>query len=539
MTGKISKFSKRPEAIQPGPIKPERRFMCLYPPFWRTERLRRRAPEVCAQAPEAPLVLFEKQKSALRLVALDEKAAGLGLYAGQPLAEARAIEPTLLAAPADEKGEARDFRALAQWLTRFSPHVGIEREAFILDASGLAHLFGGEEKLLDQAIAALETFGVHARGAIAETPGAAWAMAHFGRERIIETRAAKRVLAPLPVEALRLQPETAQTLRRFGLKTVGMLYDLPRAPLTARMGAELLARLAEATGRARTPINPVFPTPRFSAEARLIEPVVSAEAIMIALGKMARDIEFALERAGRGGRRFALYLYRVDGCVTRVAVGTARAERKPAVILRLFKDRLADIHDEREAGFGFELLRLCVESDAPFTPAPAATLENGAAVDAAAEAAALADRLKNRMGARVFRLRLENRHLPERSAALVSLDAPSGDRGGDSGTPDAAARPLKLLPRPETIEAIAEIPDAPPSRFFWRKAPYAVARAAGPERILPDWRQGWGEERRERAARARDYYEVEDETGRRFWIFREGLYGAGKPPQWFLHGFFG
>lgn len=501
--------------------------MCLYPPFWRTERFRRRNPDFCAGAPEAPLVLFEKARSALRLAALDDKAERLGLYAGQPLAEARAIEPELLAAPADEAGEARDFLALAEWLTRFSPHVGIEDGAFILDAGGLAHLFGGEAELLGQAQGALARLGFKTQGAVAESAGAAFAFARFGRERIIETGRAKEALAGLPVEALRISPEAAATLRRFGLKTIGALDGLPKAPVTARMGTQVLARLAEAQGRAHAPINPVFPSPRFSAEALLVEPIVSAAAIMTALERMTRGIETALERAGRGGRRFALYLYRVDGAVRRLAVGTARAERRPAVVLRLFKDRLADLHDPREAGFGFDLLRLVVESDAPFAPAPAASFDAGAAVDAAAEADALADRLGNRMGAGVVRLRPENRHLPERSAAFVPVSAAANEEGD----PDAAARPVRLLARPEAIEAIAQIPDAPPSRFFWRRVPYRVARAAGPERILHDWREG--------PRPPRDYYEVEDDEGRRFWVFREGLYGADKAPKWFLHGFFG
>lgn len=521
MTGRISR-----------PSRPARRFLCLYPPHWRTERFLKRHPEVCAGGLEAPLVLFEKKKSALRLAALDERAERLGLYPGQPLAEARAIAPMLRAAPADVDGEVKDFRALAEWLTRFSPHVGIASGAFLLDATGLAHLFGGEAGLLDAAEGALARLGFAARGAIAESAGAAFAFARFGRERIVETGRAAAALGALPVEALRIPPETAATLRRFGLKTVGALHGLPRAPLTARLGAEILARLAEARGEVHAPISPVFPSPRFSAEARLAEPVVSADAIMTCLETMTREIETALERAGRGGRRFALYLYRVDGAVRRLAVGTARAERKPAVILRLFKDRLADIHDERDAGFGFDLLRLSVESDAPFLAAPAAAFGEGAAVLAAAEADALADRLANRMGARVVRLGLENRHLPERSAAFAPLSAAPGE--GDrmkADAADAAARPVKLLARPEAIAAVAAVPDAPPARFVWRRVPYRVARACGPERILADWREG--------AAPARDYYEVEDEDGRRFWIYRQGLYGREARPQWFLHGFFG
>jgi protein ImuB len=97
--------------------------------------------------------------------------------------------------------------------------------------------------------------------------------------------------------------------------------------------------------------------------------------------------------------------------------------------------------------------------------------------------------------------------------------------------PPKSARPLTLLPIPEPIEAIAPVPDDPPLSFLWRRIRRRVAFADGPERIGPEWwlpAQG----------RARDYYRVEDAQGRRYWLYREGLYGATEPPRWFLHGFF-
>ncbi|NWG45440.1 MAG: DNA polymerase Y family protein, partial [Alphaproteobacteria bacterium] len=96
----------------------------------------------------------------------------------------------------------------------------------------------------------------------------------------------------------------------------------------------------------------------------------------------------------------------------------------------------------------------------------------------------------------------------------------------------APARPPLILPRPEPIEVVAEVPDGPPRIFRWRKVSRRVARAEGPERIAPEW---WRQER----GLTRDYYALEDETGNRFWVYRAGLYEReSAEPRWFLHGLF-
>lgn len=520
--------------------KPPRRFMRLFLPHWPTDRLKRR--NAALRAGMGPLVLYEKAASALRIHALDEAGAGLGLYEGQPLAEARAIEPSLIAAPADADGDARDFCALAEGLTRYAPFVGIGAVGdAVLDISGCAHLFGGEEALIGDALARLSRAGFSARAAIADSPGAAYAAAHYGGMRIIPPGGAGPALAELPVAALRISPDIAATLSRLGLKRIGQLYAMPRAPLTARMGAEVLKRLAEALGTEDEPINPLFPAPEYEASAPLLEPIVSAEAILVCLEKMARELEALLARDGKGGRRFDLIFYRVDNRLTKVAVGASRPTRKPAVLLRLFKDRLADCHDPRDAGFGYDLLKLKAFDCAPYEAGAPARFD---APESEGDIAALADRLANRMGgARVCLIRLLNAHMPERSAEFAPfagagrLLASKGSfflppLGEGEKKEEEPARPLTLLARPEAIAAIAGVPDGPPMRFIWRRVSYPVRRASGPERLAGDWR-------REEEERARDYYRVEDASGRRFWIYREGLFGECAAPKWFLHGFFG
>jgi len=512
-------------------LRKPRRFLCLAFPWWATDRLRRKTPSLAANG--APLILFEKAASALRVYALDARAGALGLTKGQPLAEARAIEPSLIAAPADPQGEAQDFRKLCAALTRYAPFVGKFGAAnAFLDVTGGAHLFGGEAALLDDARARLARLGFDVRTGLADSPGGAYAVAHFGRTSIVPAGGARAALKDLPVAALRLDEKTAETLRRLGLKRIGQLYDMPRAPLTARFGSLLLNRLAQALAEEDEPIDPLFPPPEYESAAPLIEPVSSAAAILLCLDRLAADLETALERDGKGGRRFELALYRVDNHVRRIAVGTARAERKPATLLRLFKDRLADIHDEREAGFGYDLLKLKAFDCAAFETAAPASFDAPAPKG---DLPALAARLANRLGPRrVCALRLENAHMPERSARFV----PFGERSSSpalSSPPFGAAeglrRPALLLPSPEAIRAVASVPDGPPMRFVWRRVSYEVKKASGPERIAGDWRLRHEE-------KTRDYYRVEDATGRRFWICREGFFGEGESPKWFVHGLF-
>jgi protein ImuB len=149
--------------------------------------------------------------------------------------------------------------------------------------------------------------------------------------------------------------------------------------------------------------------------------------------------------------------------------------------------------------------------------------------------AALVDRLVTRFGRdRVLRFMAQDTHHPVRAAKAVSAAAPAPAiawPAPEAGEPPA--RPLQLFEPPQPIETLAEVPDGPPMRFRWRRVLHEIARAEGPERIAPEWwRDGPAEP-------MRDYYRVEDAQGRRFWLFRAGLYERGsEPPRWFLHGLF-
>jgi protein ImuB len=288
-------------------------------------------------------------------------------------------------------------------------------------------------------------------------------------------------------------------------------------------------------GNEREPLNPRLPVPAYFAEQPFAEPIAREEDVLAAALRLARRLHAMLERRGEGARRLELSLFRTDGAVRRVAAGTSRPIRDPHDIRALFVERLAALADEFDPGFGFDLARLSVLSIEPLEAAQVGlgNHENPAELDR------LVDRLAARFGAqRVSRLIAQDSHIPELAAVAVPAQSTlARDDPGWTAFPryravaDLAARPLRLLAEPEPIEAVAMVPDGPPLRFRWRRALHEVARADGPERIEGTW---WSEQ----GGPARDYFRVEDLAGRRFWLFRAGLYRDIAQPRWFLHGMF-
>jgi protein ImuB len=502
--------------------------MAVLFPKWPTDRLKKSQPSLDQGG--LPLVLYEKAQSALRLHALDAAAEAGGLFPGQALADARAICPHLVAVEARPLEDAAAFQKLCERFMRYSPAVSLQRtgEAFV-DVTGCERLFGGEAAILADLARRLEAAGFSAKIAVAQTPGAAFALAAAGVGGVLAASETKAALAPLPVDVLRIDAAVAERLRRMGLKRVGQLYDMPRAPLAARFGKELLTRLDQALARETEALPLLFPAPHYYAEMRFAEPISSLDAAMERVRKLAEDLGEALLKAGKGGRRFELTFFRVDNQTARVSVRTSAATKSPAHIARLFDMRLDGLRSDIDAGFGFELLRL-----GAFETEKAPVLQHEAFDRAAADAALseLKDRLSNRLGARrVCRLELKDSHLPEEADAMVPATAPPSAASSDADP--GLRRPVKILSHPEEIEALAQIPDGPPVRFSWRRVSYRLVRASGPERIADEWR------RQDSVKPTRDYYRVEDEEGRRYWIYREGLYERETgTPRWYLHGFF-
>ena len=495
-----------------------------------------------------PLVVAAKIKSALRIVALDEEAVRLGLEPGQPLADARAMIPSLDAVDEDVAADAALLAAIADWAERYTPLVALDDDGLMLDVTGCAHLFGGEEAMVADLLARLADQGFAALAAIAGAPGAASAAARFSSHAVVSPEGTSAMLAPLPLAALRLDAETVSALDRVGLKRIGQVMEAPRGPLSARFGKTLLRRLDQALGREEEAIGPRRPVAALIAERRFAEPIALEEDIAQTIASLAAALAESLAGRDEGARAYELSLFRVDGAVRRIAVGASRPVRAPKLVLDLFREKFAGLAEEIDAGFGFDMVRLSVPVSAPAEPAQV-DLAGDATGDA--DLGQLIDRIGARLGPeRVSRIAHGDSHIPERAEITEEVSEPMGAGANHpSGAarpartslaapspPDSGAlidRPLRLFARPEPVEATAAVPDGPPLHFRWRRALYRVARAEGPERIAPEW---W----RDADALTRDYFRVEDASGHRFWLFREGLYGRETiAPRWYLHGVFG
>jgi len=515
-------------------VSSSQRILSLWLERLSTDRIARQWREA-----SSPLVVFGKRGNLDLLLAVDAAAGRLGLTVGLALAQARAMHPTLTTVPEDFSADARLLDALAEACQRYTPLVALDPpDGILLDITGCAHLFGGEATLCDDLLARTTCWGFSARIAIAGTIGAASALARFGAASITDaSRDARDDLAPLPLAALRLPEETVAALARVGLKRIADILDLPRAPLAARLGADLLRQLDRALGREDEPLTPRLPVAPYVAEKSFAEPIAREEDVLASVERLAARLETALTARGEGARRLELALFRTDGAVKRIAAGTSRPVRDPQAIRALFLERLAALGDEIDPGFGFDLARLSVLNA---ESCPDEQIGLGARQDQV-ELDRLVDRLSARLGRRrVARLLARDSHIPELAAAFVPAQTTTrADLGWDvfrrfRAAAGLSARPLRLLVKPEPIADIfALVPDGPPARFRWRRALHEVVRAEGPERIEGAW---WSEE----GGPARDYFQVEDKAGLRFWIFRAGLYRdmARFPPRWFLHGIY-
>lgn len=467
--------------------------------------------------------------NARRLKAVDEEAQAEGLWPGKALADSRAMVPHLRVADHDPAADERALLALCDWCVRFSPAVAPDPpDGLFLDVTGAAPLWGGEGALLDDLLARLARAGVPACAAIADTAGAAWALARSGEDRcILPSGAEFEGLRGFTVAALRLEPEVAESLQRLGLKTIHTVLEVPRDQLARRFGAGLLLRLDQAFGHADEALR--FrrpPTPWFERRA-FFEPISAPEDLERAAGDLLAALCKRLAAEGQGARRFQTVFHRADGESFPVQVGTGRPARDPERLRKLFAPKLEAV----DPGFGIDAVTLAADRVEPLAERQVRLCDREA--EAADALAALVDQLGARLGRdRVWRAAPFESHAPERAVARrPAWDAPPA--GWDPERP----RPLRLLRPPEPIEAMAPVPDDPPVVFTWRGRRRRVRRAEGPERLAEEW---WRDPMMEPDhRRVRDYYAVEDADGGRFWLFRAGLYGGADAPRWFLHGLFG
>lgn len=548
-----------------------RRILSLWFPRLQAERVFRADRGVS----EAPLAVVANQGNAQVLVSLSVSAGEAGLLPGQPLRDAQAMCPELITRLQNPVAEAAFLKSLRRWAGKFSPWVAEDPpEGLMVDVTGCAHLFGGETGLVAEVEGDCAGLGLTVRAGIADTPGAAWALAryagraHSGRgrsgddidqeARATRSRAARRrhwekggpapqtvpmtasaariapiggtrtTIGALPVAALRLDDETVSDLVRLGLRRIDDLAGQPRAALARRFGAMLVRRLDQAMGVEPEPITPSKPPDHFAVRLTLPEPIGLEDDMLAALDRLLPRLTQTLENKGQGAREVRLEAQRVDEGTAVIEVGLARPSANPDRIRPLLAMKIGDI----DAGFGIDRVRLVATRTEPIH-----AQQHRGHLDAAHDGAekviggAPLDDLIGKLGARlglesIIRLHPADSHIPEKTALVL----------GAAWSDPAGAWPASPGPRPVILwdPEIVTAPDVPdlPREFRWRRRDLSVVAAVGPERIAPEW---WLDEPNWRTG-LRDYWRVTTDAGEVLWLYF--AHGATMSAGWFCQGKF-
>jgi protein ImuB len=483
---------------------------------------------------EAPLVLIGREGRRRVVLAADAAAQRASLRVGMPATKAQAVVPGLIVKDAEPAADARALDRLALWaLRRYAPIVAADApDGLVIDATGAAHLHGGEDAMLQGMVERLAASGIATRAALADSWGAAHAFARYGARPaiVIPAEESEKAILDLPIAALRLPKNMVEDLSVLGFERIGELAAKPRAPLALRFGPELGRRLDQAMGRLSEPIDPVRPPDLIEAQCVFAEPISAPETIARTTGKLVTQLCEMLETKGLGARRLDLLFHRVDNRIEAICIGTALPVRDAKRLTWLLCDKFEAI----DPGFGIEIMRLAATLAEPL--AQKQTISS-LIEEPEAGVSGLIDTLANRVGEQhLYRFAPVASDVPERSVQKIAPAAPDTGETWPDPWPDSWPRPSRLLPAPEPIETVALLPDHPPVSFTWRGIRRRVKCADGPERVFGEW---W--KRDAELSAVRDYFRIEDEAGERFWIYRagDGEDAATGSHRWFLHGIFG
>lgn len=503
------------------------RIISIYLPRLATDRYLR------LRSVEGPFVLTHFEKNAQRIYCLNERAETAGLTRDLTFADARAFFPDLTSDLAAPLSDLRFLNVLARWAERYCPIVSIDgANGLLLDITGAAHLLGGEEELVSDLLARLDRAGLSARLGMADTIGAAWAVARFacdthksyGRRQtgmIVKPEDTASALAALPVMALRIDAKTSTSLHRLGLSTIHDLQQIPRATLSRRFGCTLLTQLDLALGQAMEPVTPQRAEPRFMARITLPEPIGLADDVLGIAGKLMQQVCTKLEAAHKGARRLRLTVQRVDSGNQTAEIGLARPMRDPDRMTRLFVRSV----EKMDAGFGIERMWMDAIETEPLNPTQQSHVDKKNR-----ESEGLADlisRIGNRVGfEQVQRYLPAESHIPEKSFVIAAAvySEPVED------WPISNQRPITIF-APEPIVGRGTVP---PESFRWRNMHLTVCATEGPERIQPEW---WLDDPDWRSG-MRDYWRVQTHQGRRLWLFHTPQISASYLTTWFVQGEF-
>ena len=499
----------------------QRRFLCLFFPRLAIDRLEFEDP----RRSTVPFAVVWEERGHLYVAAANDAARDAGVLPGARLADVRAVLPTLSIALDDPAANERLKQHLVEWCDHYSPlaaHDGAD--GIVLDVTGCAHLFGGEAGLLEEIQAGLREQKFRVRGAIADTPAGAWALARFSKQVMVSKEELSAALDPLPVRALRIPAEIAIELGRIGLTTICLMRRVPRDSLAARYGPSVLLRLDQALGLAAESIVPYRAAAPYRAGRSFAEPIGTTAAVGQVVLELLTVLCTRLEKEHRAARRFDLACHRVDGSVAYLQVRTSKPGRSITHLMRLFSEKM----NAFDAGFGIEVITLSAADVEVVAPVQMVLPQCGEGVEENTSLDELLDRIGLRLGfERVCRFQIRQRLLPEVSTERVPVTmAPAQN----AAWPTHRIRPVCLIEPPVLIEIAEIIPGKCPVRIRVGRQLHRIVRAEGPERLTPEW---WCEQ--PSALTTRDYYRIEDEEGSRFWIFRE-IPRDGSAERWYLHG---
>ncbi len=497
-----------------------KRFVAIWFRHLKTDWFIRRQP----QLKNAPFVLASPDHGRMVISAANIKAETLGVYAGMVVADARAMISSLQVLDDKPALSNKLLTGIAEWCIRFTPAVAIdEPDGLILHVTGCAHLWGGEEKYLREIGNRLAAFGYDNRVAMADTIGTAWGIARFGQgPLIIEPGQQTAALLSLPAAALRIEPIIVERLEKLGLGQVNNFINIPGPSLRRRFGPQLLQRINQALGQEEEWITPVQPIECYQERLPCMEPIVTATGIEIALTRLLDTLCQRLKQEQKGLRSASFKGYRMDGKIEKIEIGTNRPSCNAIHLFKLFENKI----DSIEPALGIELFTLEALKLEDLTNVQENLWENNGGLGDAG-LSELLDRIAGKIGAASINRYIPDEHYwPERSYRIAASVNEKLQTVWRIGRP----RPLQMLSRPQPIEVTAPIPDYPPMMFRYKGKLHKIIKADGPERIEQEWWLQNGQHR--------DYYYVEDEAGKRFWLFRSGHYDAAKSYQWFIHGFF-
>ncbi|WP_417821551.1 Y-family DNA polymerase [Terasakiella sp.] len=515
------------------------RFLYLWFPQLAVGRyiLNASSPEQPADLAQSPFATTASDHRGTYLCGVNALAHKKGLRPTMRLGDARAILPelkTLPNAPEQDKAELLKLAALADqfspWIALDGPHLTTGEGGLWLDMSGAAHLFGGEEALLETVEQTYAPTVTALHLGMADTALAAWASARFhtGNPRLKEGETLQET-QDFPLAALDIPAQTVQNLNRLGLRTLSDLRELPRANLTTRFGPDLLDRLDRMVGSHAPSLSFLHTDKPYEVIRFFPDPLGSQEIVRDTVVTLLTTLCHDIKEAGFGIRMLGIRFNRVDGHVISFPLKTSAPVQDVSALMRLLDNQLPGV----DPGFGIEQIHMRA-LHSQWVEQTQVTLGNDEEQNADSGAlSGLIDHLRQRLGSQaVTYMHPQASHLPER--AFTYSSQPSKEH---QSFPTLPERPIRLLNKPEPIKIDNSHQNTVPQSFIWRKQRIEAQHISGPERLTREWWHDLKLDFWNARLGMRDYYRIQDQAGRDLWLCCS--YAQDNQARWFVHGWFG